>query len=224
MPPFTELIGGRTEIHTWPVSALCPPSRWEQPSCYTSHLLLDMDLCPTLCIITIGFWHLPLISLTAELERPYWGEQPQVAGAISYSVRSCWETLGCLTPFLFYLAPASAGHVLFILTHCSINMITHTLLAYQVLGGSLLRSADLSCVCHHDPWGGCVELEYSVLLAMWTFGAVSLTLFALNSALPGPLFSRQLFLWSPGCARRRAKVAFPTFLGRGTSWLRSQLK
>lgn len=76
----------------------------------------------------------------------------------------------------------------------------------------------------HEPQDSCTVLECSVLLAMWTLCAVSLTLSTCNSALPGPLFSSQLCLWSPGCGDQRAEVAFLTFPGRGTSWLGSEPK
>lgn len=172
---------------------------------------------PHCAVYTVGFWHLLLV-----LRLQNWGGFTEesnfsLAWATICSVRSCWGTLECPTLFLFLLAPASDGYALFILTHL---LSKHN---YSAFAGAprprqgLSTVADLSGMCHPRTPSGCVVLERSVLLALWALCAVSLTLSTLNSALPD-LILRQLFLWSPCYGDQTAEVAFPSFLGRGTSW------
>ena len=165
------------------LSAPHPPCRWEQPWYFPIWLSWMWISAPHCAVYTIGFWHLLLV-----LRLQNWGgfteNSLSLAWAIICSVRSCWGTLEHPTLFLFLLAPASDGYVLFILTHL---LSKHN---YSAFAGvprprqGLSKVADLSRVCHPRTLGGCVVLERSVLLALWTLCAVSLTLSTLNSALP----------------------------------------
>lgn len=147
-------------------------------------VILDVDLCPTLCSVHNRILAPTSGSQTAELGRLHWGEQLQSGLGHYLFCQVLLRTLECPTLFLFLLAPASDGYVLFILTHL---LSKHN---YSAFAGvprprqGLSTVADLSGMCHPRTPGGCVVLERSVLLALWTLCAVSLTLSTLNSALP----------------------------------------
>lgn len=162
--PFRELIGGRTVTHTWPIwfhPLSSPPTLQMRAALVFSYpVILDVDLCPTLCSVHTGFWHLLLVLRLQNWEA--WGEQLQSGLGHYLFCQVLLRTLECPTPFLFFLLqPQMVMSSLFWLI-CSVNIITQPLLECQGLGRGF-----------HGCWPLRACVTHLTRVAMWCWSALS---------------------------------------------------